>query len=135
MLTSRQIELVENSWDYALINANDTGSIFYRKLFSLNPGLRHLFKGDLTSQAQKFVAMITFSVHKLHNMEDILEDVRALGARHKGYAIDTAHYDTVGVALLWTMEKALGKAWNDEVRDAWLEVYNALAKTMMEASR
>lgn len=135
MLTSKQIELVENSWDYALINAHDTGAIFYRKLFSLNPGLRPLFKGDLNSQAQKFVAMITFAVHKLNNIEDILEDVRALGARHKGYAIDAAHYDTVGIALLWTMEKALGKTWNDEVRDAWLAVYDALAKTMIEASK
>lgn len=135
MLTSKQIELVENSWDYALINSHDTGAIFYRKLFSMNPGFRHLFKGDLNAQAQKFVAMITFAVHKLNNIEDILDDVRTLGSRHKGYSIEAEHYDTVGLALLWTMEKALGKAWNDEVKDAWLAVYNALSKTMIEASR
>lgn len=135
MLTSKQIELVENSWDYILLNSPETGAVFYKKLFSIDPGLRQLFKGDINSQSQKLVAMITFAVHKLNNLDEIIQDVKALGIHHKQNFVETEHYQTVASALLWTLEKALGKEWNDEVKDAWTAVYTALSVTMIEASK
>ncbi len=134
MLTSKQIELVENSWDYILLNSAETGSIFYNKLFSLDPGLRQLFKGDINTQSQKLVSMITFAVHKLSSFDEIIGDVKALGAHHKKNLVQPEHYEKVAIALLWTLEKALGKEWNDEVKDAWTAVYIALSKLMIEAT-
>jgi PAS domain S-box-containing protein len=135
MLTSKQIELVENSWDYILLNSPETGAVFYKKLFSIDPGLRQLFKGDINTQSQKLVAMITFAVHKLNNMEEVISDVKALGIHHKNNLVETEHYQTVASALLWTLEKALGQDWNEEVKDAWTAVYTALSVTMIEASK
>jgi hemoglobin-like flavoprotein len=135
MLTSRQIELVENSWDYILLNSPETGAIFYKRLFSIDPGLRQLFKGDINIQSQKLVAMITFAVHKLNNLDEVISDVRTLGIRHKNNLVETAHYQTVASALLWTLEKALHHEWNEEVKDAWTAVYTALSVTMIEAAK
>jgi len=135
MLTSKQIELVENSWDYVLLNSQETGATFYKKLFSVDPRLRQLFKGDISTQSQKLVAMITFAVHKLNNLDEIVADVKALGIQHKKNLVETDHYETVRFVLLWTLEKVLGKEWNEEVKDAWTAVYTTLSKTMIEATK
>jgi PAS domain S-box-containing protein len=134
ILTSDQIELVENSWDYVLMHAQDAGAIFYQKLFSIDPGLRFLFKGEISTQSQKLVAMITFTVHKLNTLDEILADVSALGVLHKNKSVQPHHYAMVAEALLWTLENALGKNWNSDVKAAWEAVYSALASTMMEAA-
>ena len=44
--------------------------------------------------------------------------MKALGERHVGYKVTKPMYDTVGAALLWTLEQGLGEAWNDEVKEA-----------------
>ncbi len=134
MLTSRQIELVENSWDSVMLNAMETGTMFYKKLFSIDPGLRQLFKGDIQAQSQKLVAMITFAVHKLSNLEEIITDVKSLGTLHQDKFVKPGDYETVATALLWTLEKNLGNEWNDELKDAWMAVYKTLSKIMIAAA-
>jgi hemoglobin-like flavoprotein len=44
------------------------------------------------------------------------------------------HYETVGAALLWTLEKGLGDAFTPDVRAAWTAVYGVLASTMKRAA-
>src|SRR5262249_10156008 len=108
---------------------------FYKKLFSLAPELRQLFKGDIHSQSQKLVSLITFAVHKLNSFSDIVSDVRALGMRHKGYKVKPEHFAVVGEALLWTLNKGLGDKWNQETEQAWAATYDTLSKIMIEATQ
>ena len=44
-----------------------------------------------------------------------------------------AHYDSVGAALLWTLEQGLGKAWTPEVAAAWTDVFTLLSGIMRTA--
>jgi hemoglobin-like flavoprotein len=37
--------------------------------------------------------------------------------------VHDSQYDSVGTALLWTLEQGLGEAFTPEVRDAWTEAY------------
>jgi len=37
--------------------------------------------------------------------------------------VHDSQYDSVGIALLWTLEQGLGQAFTPEVRDAWTETY------------
>jgi hemoglobin-like flavoprotein len=50
------------------------------------------------------------------------------------YGVTDAHYETVGGALLWTLEKGLGAAFSVEVRGAWLAAYHVLASAMKEGA-
>ena len=59
----------------------------------------------------------------------------ALGQRHVGYGVHPMHYDTVGAALLWTLEQGLGPKFTPETRAAWAEAYEVLASVMKEASK
>ena len=45
-----------------------------------------------------------------------------------------ADYETVGQALLWTLESGLKNAFTSEVRDAWVAAYSWLAFTMQRAA-
>jgi hemoglobin-like flavoprotein len=60
--------------------------------------------------------------------------VQQLGKRHVAYGVTDEHYDTVGAALLWTLEAGLGDAFTAEVKDAWATTYGVLATTMKEAA-
>jgi hemoglobin-like flavoprotein len=48
--------------------------------------------------------------------------------------VTDAHYDTVGAALIWTLEQGLGDDFTPEVQAAWLDVYTVLADTMKQAA-
>ena len=133
-MTPKQIELVETSWDFVLMNTAEAGVIFYNKLFELDPSLRSLFKDDIKSQSQKLISLITFAVHKLNSIDEIISDVKALGVRHRGYKVKPEYYSTVAEALLWTLGKGLGDKWNEELKEAWVTLYILLSKTMIEAA-
>ena len=132
-MTQAQINLVEDSWDFIILNTSEAGKIFYTKLFELDPSLQSLFKEDIESQSRKLVSMITFVVHKLNNLDEVINDVIALGKRHAGYKVKKEYYTTVAVALLWTLEQALKERWNEEMKGAWVAVYTVLSETMIKA--
>jgi len=56
-----------------------------------------------------------------------------LGRRHDAYGARPEHYDLVGECLLGALERALGPAFDDALRQAWAEVYLIVASTMQEA--
>jgi hypothetical protein len=60
--------------------------------------------------------------------------VQALGRRHLAYGVRDEHYDTVGGALLWTLEKGLGEAFTPDVKEAWTVVYGIVARVMKDAA-
>ncbi|HEX6098909.1 MAG TPA: globin family protein [Thermoanaerobaculia bacterium] len=133
-MNSKQIELVQSSFAEVLPIAETAASLFYGRLFELDPSLRPMFRGDLKEQGKKLMDMIAVVVVNLRKLDSILSGVRALGARHAGYGVQDEHYDTVGAALLWTLEQGLGELFTHEVRDAWATAYTLLATTMKDAA-
>jgi hemoglobin-like flavoprotein len=134
-MTNEQIDLVRASFEKIAPIAEKAAALFYAKLFDLNPKLRALFKGDVYEQGKKLMQVIAYAVEHLDRLDEIVPQVRALGARHDAYGVRDHDYETVGAALLWTLEKALGIDFNAPTRAAWAAVYNLLARTMQEGSR
>ena len=135
MVTSAQKQLVHNSFAKIAPIADDAAALFYRRLFELDPRLKLMFRGDMAEQRKKLMQMITAAVKGLDHLDQLVPVLQDLGRRHAGYGVADAHYDTVGQALLWTLEKALGRAFTPELRHAWTTVYTLLATTMQEAAR
>lgn len=133
-MTPRQKELVQSSWAQVVPIADTAASLFYGRLFELDPSLKPLFTSDIKEQGRKLMTMITVAVKGLDDLNALVPAVQALGKRHTGYGVKDEHYATVATALLWTLEKGLGDAWNDEVKDAWVAVYTILADTMKKAA-
>ncbi len=133
-MQANQIVLVQNSWKKVLPIRAAAAEIFYSKLFELDPSLRSLFKGDMKEQGNKLMMMIGTAVGGLSHLSDLVPAVEALGVRHAGYGVKEPHYDTVGSALVFTLQKGLGADFTDDVKAAWIEVYGILAATMKKAS-
>src|SRR4051794_6561847 len=133
-MTPQQVELVQRSWRAVAPVGDTAAELFYGKLFSLDPGLRGLFRTDLRDQGRSLTAMISVAVHGLARPEKILYAVEQLGRRHAAYGVQPRHYETVAVALLWMLEHVLGEAYTPEVREAWTVTYNLLAKAMRDAA-
>lgn len=133
-MNPEQITLVQASFAQVAPHANQVAELFYARLFQLDPALRTMFKGDMREQRHKLMTMLTLVVNSLTRPEKLLASVQELGRRHTGYGVENRHYDTVGAALLWTLEKGLGEAFTPEVKGAWIAVYTLLATTMQQAA-
>ncbi len=133
-MTSEEIKLIRESFDRVKSMAELAAQLFYQRLFELDPRLRQLFKSDLREQGRKLMQMIGVAVKGLDHPEELLPAVRSLGARHAAYGVSDADYDTVGAALIWTLETGLGAAFTPETKDGWLKAYNLLATTMKDAA-
>ncbi len=134
MLTAEQIVLVKDSWARVVPIAGTAAGLFYGKLFEMDPALRPMFKGDMTEQGEKLMRMIGIAVDHLDKLGEIVPAVQELGVKHLDYGVRNSHYDTVGTALLWTLDQGLGEAFTPDVRKAWTDVYTLLASTMKEAA-
>lgn len=132
-MTPKQIDIIEETWDFVITNTEEAGQLFYDRLFKESPQLRPLFKGDMRDQERKLISLITFAVSKLRNIDEIIDDVRALGTRHKHYGVKDDYYTNVASALLWTLEQGLGNKWTAEVKEAWTTLYMSLADIMTKA--
>ena len=135
MVTNTQKVFVQESFAAVMPIADDAAALFYRRLFELDPSLERMFKGDMTEQRRKLMQMLTAAVKGLDRLDQLVPVVEDLGRRHAGYGVADSHYDTVGAALLWTLEKGLGNAFTPEVKDAWIAVYGLLAGTMKNAAK
>src|SRR5262249_54474334 len=127
--------LVQETFAQVAPISEQAAALFYGRLFELDPTLRPLFKIDIREQGKKLMQMIAVAVSKLDKLDELVPAVEALGRRHAGYGVQDAHYDTVGTALLWTLEQGLGPAFTPEVKSAWTAVYGVLAATMKTAAK
>ena len=133
-MTPEQIEVVQSSWEKVKPISEKAAELFYGKLFELNPAYRELFPSDMTEQGRKLMAMINTAVNGLNNLEAIVPAVEEMGKRHVGYGVKDEDYDTVGEALLWTLDAGLGDDFTDDVKQAWTDTYVILATTMKNAA-
>lgn len=129
-----QVEAVKDSFARVRPASDQVGAMFYDRLFTLDPKLRPLFKGDLASQSRKLMTTLALVVDGLDRLEELIPAVQGLGARHATYGVTDADYNTVAQALLWTLEQGLGDEFTPATREAWTNAYTVLAATMKEAA-
>jgi hemoglobin-like flavoprotein len=134
-LNQHQIKLIKQSWrSFKDVSPITVGDLFYSKLFADHPSVRKMFPKDMNEQYKKLIDMLTAIVLRLDNLGTITEEIAAMARRHVDYGVKPAHYKIVGVALLWTLEKGMGRDWNEEVKQAWTACYTILADAMIKAT-
>jgi hemoglobin-like flavoprotein len=133
-MTPEQVALVQQSWQRVVPIKDEAAQLFYRRLFELNPSLQVLFKGDMAEQRRKLMAILGTAVGSLQRLEALVPNLRELGRKHIGYGVKPQDYETVGAALLWTLEQGLGSEFTPATRAAWTETYTVVAATMQSGS-
>ncbi|MCG7874484.1 MAG: globin domain-containing protein [Candidatus Thiodiazotropha lotti] len=133
-MTPEQITHVKSSWSKVVPIADQAAALFYGRLFEVYPEVKPYFKGDMEAQGKKLMTMIGTAVGSLDNLEPLLPVIRESGKRHAEYGVQAVDYDKVADALLWTLGEGLGDAFTDEVKDAWVVTYTALAGVMKDGA-
>lgn len=134
-MTPEQQALVRGSWRRFEPTMRGAGAQFYERLFALDPVVQRLFAGvDMEEQQRKLMAMLAQIVEVIDRPEELVGPVAGLGRRHVHYGVKDADYESVGAALLWTLEQSLGDAFTAEVRAAWNEAYLTVATVMRRAA-
>jgi hemoglobin-like flavoprotein len=127
--------LVRESWAQFQPMAERSAGFFYDKLFELDPQARRLFATtDMEAQGRKVMGMFAEIVRTLDRPEELIAEVADLGRRHVHYGVQDSQYDSVGIALLWTLEQGLGPAFTPEMRDAWTEAYLLVSSILRRAT-
>ena len=133
-MTPTEVGLIRTSWVAVEPIADTAASLFYARLFELDPAIERLFRRtDMAAQRKNLMQTLTVVVKSLDRLDQLVPAVQALGRRHAGYGVREEHYATVGAALLWTLEQGLGEAFTPAVREAWTTAYGTLASVMIEA--
>ena len=129
-----QITLVQNTFKLVEPIAEIAAGLFYNRLFELDPSLKPMFKNDIKDVGKKLMQALAFVVKGLKKPDMIIPVIQDLGRGHVHYGVQDAHYDTVGAALLWPLEKGLGEAWTAAVQEAWTAAYGLISHVMKEAA-
>jgi hemoglobin-like flavoprotein len=131
MITSKQIELVQSSFQQVQPIAETAGEMLYGRIFVLAPETRALFDDDIRPQARRLMTAVTAAVDNLADLDKLTPVLTKLGARHVRYGVRPGHFDIGGAALIWTLEAGLGDAFTPAVRDAWEAAWSVVAGAMV----
>jgi len=126
-MTPEQISLVQSSFQRLGPDLPAVTARFYQEVFQRNPSLRPLFPSDLTELRVKFAQKLTEIVRAMPRLGELLTHTRALGARHVGYGVRAADYQTVGDSLIAALASVLGDEFDAATREAWVLAFNIVA--------
>lgn len=133
-MTPDDIKLIQASWAKVKPISDTAAELFYSKLFELDPAVKSMFRGDMTEQGRKLMAILNTAVNTLDNVDAVVPALQAMGKRHVGYGVKEKDYDTVGEALIWALETGLKDDFTEDTKAAWIAVYTLVADVMKAAA-
>jgi hemoglobin-like flavoprotein len=134
-MTPEQVQLIRLTFVQVISRKSETGRMFYDRLFAIAPDTRAMFRSDIDVQAQKLMDTLALAIAGLRDMPSLTAMLEGLAIRHAKYDVQDKHYDDVGAALLWTLERILGPAFTPEARAAWATLYGTVASVMRNATK
>ena len=88
----------------------------------------------LLRHASHYINMVDRAINLLGPDIEILTDIlMELGEQHYKFGVEASYYPPMGQALIKTLEKFLGNDFTPEMKNAWLETYQALAYDMIRS--
>ena len=158
-LTMEQFRLIQQAWkevkdgQFEAFTAQTLvadplglwGLQFYNTLFALNPALQPLFTNTFT-QSRMLTEMVDAALGLLPGVLEqalgaektaidpqLIPMLVDLAARHVSYNVKAAHYGTVGLALVTTLERTLGSRVDAQTKAAWVELWSLICTVMIPA--
>jgi hemoglobin-like flavoprotein len=133
-MTADELSLIRASFARLMRGKTDFAELFYDRLFAIAPETRPLFVGDLDAQVHKLMDSLAIIIGAADSGPTLASILQNLAVRHVAYGVCDKHYDRVGEALLWTLQRELGDDFTPKVRDAWASLYVSVATAMKHAA-
>ena len=139
----REIELVQTTFaKVAAVGAEPAGRILFGHIFRIAPEAKALFPfakdetsmwlpgSRLGEHGAKVVNTVATAVSLLKDLDTLVPILQKLGLQHVNYKVLPPHYDVVGQAFIATLNDALQAEFTEEVKTAYLKVWNIVQTTM-----
>ena len=133
-VTAEQRWLVQSSWEKIGPMAPHVAELFYDRLFELNPLLEDHFPADLSEAGAQLMQTIGEAVAGLEDPASVTPCLHELGRYHLRHGMRPGYYETMGNALLWTLEQSLAEDFTPRVKEAWSVAYGLFSAVMLEAA-
>ena len=131
MMTDVEIKSIRKSFQLLEGHTELVATLFYNRLFELDPSLRMLFRGDMKEQGKKLMDTIILLNVSLDRCPALRQSLRNLGKRHSGYGVRSEHYAIVGAALLQTLEEFAGPKFDAALKQAWTKLLALVSMEML----
>ena len=119
-----QIDVLEESLD---LIAGQSGELVDRtlsRLVELDPRFRLLVaRTEMSALRAVLFSMLYVFCRSLNNLNALAPALKTLGALQQDHELSSAHYGTIGIALLDAMAEVGGSAWKPAYMAAWAEAY------------
>ncbi|NOQ35393.1 MAG: hypothetical protein GQ569_05790 [Methylococcaceae bacterium] len=125
--------IVRNCIDQLTDDMNVLSRLFYKELFHLDLQLKTVFSGNVVFLNRKFINMLA-TLKNVKHLENIKDSISKMGERHiLQHHAEIKHFPLMKQALLKALEEHLGQAYNDELEQAWSEVFDEVSEIMEQA--
>src|SRR5258707_4763208 len=96
-MTLDQKQLVQNTWEKVLPISETAATLFYGRLFELDPTTRPLFKHtNMPEQRKNFMRAIGTVVNGLNTLDQLIPAVREPWTETHGFRVQDEHHSKVG---------------------------------------
>lgn len=127
-----QVELVKDSWNVVTSSHLEMFlDEFYPRLFKQNPEYRPLFKGDIKEQQHLLTKIFTRMANHAEKIKTLIPQLIRLGQRHIQYKVKKEMFVPFRNAFTWTLAMVLKEAFTDDLRAAWVSVFDAFSFYMI----
>lgn len=132
-LTERQKMLIVESFGQFEPIVEDSSKVFFDRLAEVDPRLGAQFCSETNVHSDKLATVLQIAVISVRNLDALVPMLRLLGSEYRSYGARPEYYEIFGDVLLWTLSQGLGKAYTEEVNEAWATLYGIIAEMMMQS--
>ncbi|XP_023216665.1 neuroglobin-like isoform X2 [Centruroides vittatus] len=149
-LTSRQIELVTETWQIVSQDMANVGVIIFQRLLTQHPELCKLFKkfmtlkedgtydwdlGGMERHALLVMQALEAAIDNLDDSRVLSGILFELGCKHARYNVQEDMFDKLWDALKSGLEETLQEQMTKEVTQAWFSVFRYISHHIVKGMR
>jgi class 3 adenylate cyclase/hemoglobin-like flavoprotein len=135
--------LVQNSFERVLGDAAGFAERFYHWLFTIEPAVRAMFRGNFDAQRRMFADVMRSIVYGLSRFEKIEGELAQEGRRHVDYGLQPDHYALFVRAFTEALRERLrarpgaddASNRQHETEEAWGSVLNRICAAMLKGAK
>ncbi|WP_437969325.1 globin domain-containing protein [Sorangium sp. So ce260] len=135
-MSSRDAELLRDSFELVVQRDHEFTRLFYRVLFERYPQARPLFtRNSPGAQGTMFERALMAVLDHLEDDAWLSERLAWLGAQHVAYGVTPEMYGWFGEALVAALREVSAADWTEAHRDAWTRAYDVIVARMRAGER
>lgn len=109
--------------------------MFYRNLFTLDPGLQVLLRTGMELQVRKLISALEFALSALPDPAELVPVLEAQGQWHSACGATEADYTVMAAALVETLRGFLGAEFTQEAESAWRAALGFIREALLRGMR